>query len=128
MSKVIKQTYQIKASPEEVWEALVNPNYIEEWGGGSAKMDSKVGTEFELWSGDIHGKNIEVLKNRKLVQEWYSGDWQEPSIATFILFGGDRGTRLELIHEKVPKEDIKDIDQGWKDYYLGPIKEYLESK
>jgi hypothetical protein len=33
-----------------------------------------------------------------------------------------------LIHEDIPDENVKDINDGWKDYYLGPLNDYLEHK
>ena len=44
--KIIKQTYLINSSIEDVWQALVDPKYINAWGGGPAKMADKVGTKF----------------------------------------------------------------------------------
>ena len=61
MEKNIKKVYKISTAKDKVWQALINPTIIDEWGGGPSKMDSKVGTEFELWNGDIYGKNIEVI-------------------------------------------------------------------
>jgi uncharacterized protein YndB with AHSA1/START domain len=124
----IKQTYHIKAPIEEVWRALVDPQHIEAWGGGPAEMDDKVGTKFKLWGGDVYGKNTEVVPLNRLVQEWYSGNWPEPSIATFELSVEDGGTRVEFLHENVPEAEAEDIEQGWKDYYLGPLKDHLENK
>jgi uncharacterized protein YndB with AHSA1/START domain len=124
--KTIKQKYIIKAPVERVWQALVDPKIISKWGGGPAKMDDKVGTEFKLWGGDIHGKNLKVVKNKELVQDWYSEDWEKPSKATFKLSATKIGTVLELIHENVPPGDVADIADGWKEYYLGPLKDFLE--
>ena len=126
--KAIRQTYHIKASVEEVWRALVDPKYIEGWGGGPAKMSDKVGSQFSLWGGDIYGKNIEVIANKKLIQEWFGGKWDKPSIATFALSSKNDQTTIEFTHVDVPENEYKDIEQGWKDYYLGPIKKYLENK
>lgn len=56
--KTIKQTYLIKASLQDVWQALIDPVIIAKWGGGPAQMNDKVGTEFTLWGGEIYGKNI----------------------------------------------------------------------
>jgi activator of HSP90 ATPase len=128
MPKALKQEYEIKAPLAEVWKALVLPEYIEGWGGGPAKMDDKVGTEFSLWGGDIWGKNKEVVKEKKLVQDWFGGDWKEPSIATFELEEKDGETIVKLTHENLPEDDEDDFDAGWKDYYMGPMKEYLENK
>ena len=85
MKKTIKKVYKISATVDKVWNALVDPSVINEWGGGPSKMDSKIGTDFELWNGDIYGKNIEVVPKGKLVQEWFGGDWAKPSIVTFTL-------------------------------------------
>lgn len=126
--KKITQKYVIKSPIQEVWKALVDPKYIEGWGGGPAKMSDKVGSNFSLWGGDIHGKNIEVVINKKLVQEWFSGKWSKPSVATFNLSSKNDETTIEFTHENVPEEEFKDIEQGWCDYYLGPLKDYLENK
>ena len=126
--KTIVQDYHINASIEKVWEALVNVQDINNWGGGPAKMDDKPCTKFSLWGGDIYGTNIEVEVFKKLVQEWYGGKWEEPSIVTFKLKKERNTTNIELVNENVPDIEYDDIYQGWKDYYLGPLKEYLEEK
>lgn len=124
--KTIKQTYLINASPEKVWQALVDPEVIDKWGGGPAKTDDRVGTEFSLWGGDIHGKNLEVVKNKKLVQDWFGGDWPKASKVTFILKEKDGKTTIDLLHEDVPENEANDIADGWKECYLGPLKELVE--
>lgn len=109
-----------------VWQALVDPKVIDKWGGGKAKMSGSDGFNFSLWSGDVHGKNIKVVKEQELSQEWISGDWKEPSIATFKLSHKDGCTTLHLTNSNVPDEEADDIDKGWDDYYLGRIKDLLE--
>ncbi len=89
-------------------------------------MSGKVGAKFSFWGGDIWGKNTEVVKNKKLVQEWYGGEWPKPSIATFTLSKEKAGTRLDLLHTDVPADEVKNFDDGWRDYFLGPLKEYVE--
>jgi activator of HSP90 ATPase len=128
MSTIIKQTYEIKAPIKEVWRALTDEEIIQEWGGSPVKMDDKVGTEFEFWGGDIWGKNLEVESGKKLVQEWFGGDWKEPSKVTFVLSEKDGVTTVELTHENLPDEEVDNFDDGWKEYYMGPIKELLENK
>jgi len=125
----VKKSYLINAPVKEVWKALVDPVYIKNWGGGPAKMDDKVGTKFSMWGNQIHGKNLEVDQQKKLVQEWWGGRWDEPSITTFTLHSTATGkTRLKLLHTKIPNTEYKDIDKGWDEDYLGAIKKYLEKK
>lgn len=126
--KTIRQKYTIKAPVEKVWQALVDPKIIAKWGGGPAKMDDKVGTNFKLWGGDIHGQNLKVVKNKELTQDWISGDWEKPSRLTFKLSAVKDGTQVDLLQTEVPDEEYADIADGWKEYYLGPIKAYLENK
>ena len=126
--KTIKQTCLINSSLDEVWEALINPKYINAWGGGPSKMNDKKETRFEFWGGDIYGKNIDVIPLKKLVQEWFGGNWKKPSIVTFALREEKDGVKIDLLHTDIPDNEAKDIEQGWKEYYLGPLKEYLENK
>ena len=126
--KTIKQTYHVHSSLEEIWRALTDPKYIDAWGGGPAKMDEKVGTKFEFWGGDIHGKNIEAIPLKKLKQEWFAGKWDRPSIVTFTLTKENNAVNVDLLHTDIPDNEAKGIDEGWKEYFLGPLKECLENK
>lgn len=90
-------------------------------------MDDHVGTKFTLWDGDIHGTNLEVVKNKLLTQKWYGGEWEEPSTVTFTLKPSNKYTVIELIHKNVPEEEHDNISKGWKTYYLGPLKKLLEN-
>lgn len=124
--KTIKQTYLINASRQDVWQALIDPEIIDKWGGGPTRMNDRVGTEFSLWGGDIYGKNIKVVDGKELIQEWFGGKWENPSKVTFTLKEKDGAIEIDLLHEGVPDKEAKDIYQGWKTYYLGPLKKLLE--
>lgn len=121
--KLFTKTYSINASVQKVWSALIDPTVIVRWGGGPARMEAKSGTKFSLWGGDIHGTNIEVIPERKLTQEWYSGDWKKPSIVTFELSGN---TKVKLTHTNIPDVEFSDIKSGWDDYYMEPLKKLVE--
>ncbi len=124
--KKLTQKHSVRASINEIWQALTDPKIIESWGGGPAKMSGEEGFEFELWGGDIHGKNLMVLEHKKIVQEWYAGKWKKPSIVTFSLIEDGDKVEIELIHEDIPEEEFEKIEEGWKDYYIGPLKKLLE--
>lgn len=124
--KIIKQRYKINASARKVWNALVNPKRINEWGGGPAKMTDEVGFRFSLWKGSIFGKNIKVEKNKLLVQEWYAGRWDQPSIVTFALNENNGVTTVSLLHEDVPGNEEEDLKKSWKADYMNPLKNLVE--
>lgn len=124
--KNFKKYFIIPATPEDVFAALTNTFTIELWTGYKAIMDDQPGTEFSLWDGDITGRNLEVIKDKKLVQEWYFGDQVEKSLVTIKLFENKKGTQVELIHTNIPDEDYENITEGWINYYFGAIKEFFE--
>ena len=124
--KKFKKYFVIPAEPEEVFYALTNPFTIELWTGYPATMNAEAGTEFSLWEGDITGKNLEIITNKKIVQEWYFGDQPEKSIVTIKIFENKKGTQLEVIHENIPDEDFENIVEGWNEYYIGAIIEFFE--
>lgn len=124
---MIKQRYLIKAPISKVWEALVLPKVIDAWGAGPAKMDDKEGSTFSIWGGDIWGKNLEVIKGEKLVQEWYGGKWAKPSIVTFDLKSKGNMTEVNLVHKGAPVDEEADLADGWKKYYFGEIQKLLEN-
>ncbi len=122
----IHKAITIDAPVSKVWKALVSPEQIDKWGGGKAQMDDQTDTEFSLWGGDIHGKNIKVTPQVELIQEWFGGDWDKPSIVKFTLHSMLDKTILKLEHTDIPDKDQKKIDEGWDKYYLGPLKNSLE--
>ncbi len=124
----IKQTYEMHATPEQVFEALVNEEIIQNWSGDEAKMSPEVGARFSLWGGQMYGKNLEVVKNKKLVQEWCYDQWEAPSKVTFLLKISEEGTCVvELLHEDVPEKSLKSITDGWNLYYLGAMQEMFKA-
>ena len=126
MSKDLKVRIKVAAEPEDIYAALTNPFAIELWTDSPAKMSTEPGSEFELWGGDICGRNIEFEENFKIVQEWYFGDRPEESIVTIKLFKQGGKTQIEVTHINIPDEAYEDIKEGWQDSYLAAVKEFVE--
>lgn len=124
---MIRQRYKIYAPIEKVWGALTSEKIIEKWGGGPVKFVNKVNGKFSFWGGDIWGKNLEITNKKKLVQEWYGGNWDKPSRVTFILKSNGDTTSVELTHEDVPENEEADFADGWRRYYMGEVKKLLET-
>ena len=124
--KDYKQYITVEAEPEDVYACLTNPFTIELWSDMPAKMKAEEGTEFEMFEGDIAGKILELVPNEKVVQQWYFGEQEEPSIVTFKIHPGKGKVSLELRHTNIPDEAYEEMAEGWKKYYLGRIKEFLE--
>ena len=117
----IKQSYPMNASPAKVFKALTDPKIIAKWSGAKAKMSAKKGAAFEIWEGDMFGKNLSVIKDKKLVQEWCTRSFK--SKVTFTIKAKGKNSVVDLLHEDVPTKSKNDYASGWKDYYLGAIQD-----
>lgn len=129
-TKNIRQSVTIKASPHDVYEALMDSDKHAQFTGGEASISREVGGKFRIYGGDIEGVNLELIPDQKIVQSWRYSDWPKGhySKATFSLGKISIGTRLTFTQSGVPEEFYEDIRQGWRDYYWGPMKEMLEKK
>jgi len=123
--KTFKKTFKINAEPSDVYAALTNPFTIELWSGYPAKMSTEPGSEFSLWEGDIEGKNLEFIPDRKIVQEWYFGDQQEKSIVTINIFPDRDDSSVTVEHSNIPDDEFKNISEGWKEHYFDAITNFF---
>ena len=124
--KDFKSYYIIGSSPEEVYIALTNPATLQLWTGEPATMSTEPGSEFSLWEGSIEGKNISFEPGKKIVQEWYFGEQDEPSVVTILLHPHKQGTSAELRHSNIPDEAYSEIVDGWNDVYFGSLINFYE--
>lgn len=124
--KSFKKYYQIPAPPEEVYWALTKAQSIQLWTGAEAEFTEEPGTEFSFLEGDIVGKNLEFDYGKKIVQEWYFGEGNEPSIVTIKLHQDKKGTSLEFVQTNIPEADFEDFTQGLDEYYLGGLLDFFD--
>jgi uncharacterized protein YndB with AHSA1/START domain len=125
---VIEQRVFFEASPEAVYDALLDPKKHAEFTGSPATTSHEEGASFTAWGDYITGKNLELVKGEKIVQEWKTSEWPEGypvSRLELILTAKNRGTQLEMIHSNVPAEQVSEYSGGWKSAYWEPLKEYL---
>lgn len=119
--KTFKKSFKINAEPTDVYSAVTNPYTIELWSGYPAIMGSEPGSEFSLWEGDITGRNLEFVQDKKLVQEWFFGDQDEKSIVTITINPDRENSLVTVEHTNIPDEEFNDIAEGWREYYIGAI-------
>lgn len=129
MPKEFKTKLKINALPEEVYDALTKPFAIELWSGSPAIMSTEPGSEFELWEGDICGRNLKFEENKLIEQEWYFGEQEDPSIVTFRIYAeGKEKSSLLITQTNIPDEDYDDLIEGWESVYIDPLKHFLEDE
>jgi uncharacterized protein YndB with AHSA1/START domain len=128
----IHQHLHIKASPKEIYDAIVDPDKHAAFTGAPATMDPKVGGDYSAHGGYITGKNLELVPGKKIVQSWNAQEDNWPadyfSKITYDLKEENGGTTLNFTHEGVPEENVESITDGWITYYWEPLKEMMEGK
>ena len=130
-TSTITQKVVIPASPEEVYDAFVDPKKHSAFTGAEATGEPKVGAEITAWDGYITGKNLELEKGKRIVQEWSTSEWPEgytPSRLELTFRKVKDGTELTMVHSEVPAEQAEDYRQGWIDSYWDLLKAYFQKK
>lgn len=124
---MIRQKILISASPEEVYDALMDEEKHSEFTGASAKIENKVGGKFSVWDGYANGENLKLDPGKLIVQSWRASDWPhgKTSTVTYHLSSKENGCEIEFEHKDVPKEFEEDIRKGWSQFYWEPLKEYF---
>ncbi len=127
--KTINQKIIFKATPEEVYEMLMDSKKHSKFTGSKAKIGKKVGDKLSVYDGGLHGINIEIIPNKKIVQKWQCSmkDWPKThySKVSFSFKKIKEGTSLTFIQTGVPDKCASSINKGWKDYYWNPMKKML---
>jgi activator of HSP90 ATPase len=127
MSRIIKQTVTFKASPHQVYEALMDSKNHAAFTGGKASISRAVGGSFMAYDNYIAGKIVELVPDKKIIQDWRAVDWPEGyySRVTFEFTALPEGTRLDFTHADVPEGTEDEFTQGWIDNYWEPMKAFL---
>jgi activator of HSP90 ATPase len=124
MFKTIRQTIVLSAAPSQLYETILDPEKHAEFTQAAATNDKKAGGKFTAYDGYISGTNLELVKNRKIVQRWTAADLPKGVFTevTFEFKKHEKGTELVFTQKNVPEKSYKELTQGWKDYYWKPLK------
>lgn len=128
-SIALHQEVDFKASPQQIYEALLDAKQFSAFSGAPAEMNREVGGGFSLFGGHIIGRNLELIANRRIVQGWRVVTWDEGiySIARFELKAQPTSTtHLVFDHTGFPAGKKEHLEEGWKENYWGKLQKYLK--
>ena len=105
MSTPIHQEVTFQASPERVYESLMDSDRFSELTGLPATISGEVGGEFSLFGGGISGRNVELVPGRRIIQAWQARDLGDGaySIVHFELGRPGRPDEAHLRPHRVPR-------------------------
>ena len=99
--------------------------------GAPAKISAKVGAKYSVHGGYITGKNLQLVKNKLIVQSWRGSDWKHSDLdSTFVISLEQKGKDAVLLatHSNVPDKHYAGINKGWYTHYWNPWKRHLAGK
>lgn len=129
-TKQIRHVVRFNANPRAIYQALMNSKKHTAFTGAPAKIDAKVGGRFSAWGPHLRGVNVELIKNKRIVQAWRAKSWPKShySIATFELKRVRGGTPLVFTQTGIPARHVRDINGGWKSHYWDLLKKAFNKK
>jgi uncharacterized protein YndB with AHSA1/START domain len=128
-TKNIEHTVLIRATPKQVYDALISEKKHSQFTSKPAKIRAEVGAAFTCYGKYIKGINLDLKPGKRIVQAWRSGGWPDAhySIVTFVLSKQSANTtELDFTQIGVPADDYADKNRGWRTHYWEPLKEFLE--
>jgi len=126
--KAIHEELDFKASPERIYEALLDSKQFTAFSDGrAAEIHRDAGGTFSIFAGHIVGRNLELIPARRIVQAWRVVPWPAGiySIARFELRKQGSGTRIVFDHTGFPPELAGHLEDGWQENYWKPLKRHL---
>ncbi len=126
-SITIHQEIEFNASPQQLYEALLDSKQFTEFSGRPAEISHEVGGAFSLFKGHIIGRNVELVPNEGIVQAWRVVTWPEGaySIVRFELKPQGSGTHLVLDHIGFPEGLHDHLAAGWEENYWSLLKKHF---
>ena len=123
-TKTIRQSVTFKASPHDVYEALMDSKRHSKFTGAKANISREVSGKINAYGGYIKGVNVKLAPDKKIVQKWRGSDWLDKhySTATFELKKSGKGTKLTFVQTGVPEEQYDSISDGWAEHYWNKMK------
>jgi activator of HSP90 ATPase len=124
----IIQTISIKTSPSRVYSAITSAEQFSEVTGAAAQISADEGGAFSCFDGQISGRHIELVPDRRIVQAWRVKAWPEAvySVVKIDISESDDATTVELVHTGYPDGAAEHLEPGWHKMYWEPLKTYLE--
>jgi activator of HSP90 ATPase len=128
MKNGFKISAVIPATPAEIYRAWLSTKGHMSMTGSVARVSGKVGGRFTAWDGYIFGRTLELEQDQRIVQAWRTSEFPDDAPDSHLEVAFEKvksGTKVTLTHTGLPRGTAASYKQGWKDFYLTPMKKYF---
>jgi uncharacterized protein YndB with AHSA1/START domain len=122
----VEEVYAVP--PERIYEAWLDADAHGQFTGAKAAIDAKVGGKHTAHDEYIWGTFLELEHGRRIVQAWRTTEFPaeaHDSRVEVLLDQTEGGTRVTIIHSNIPEGQGEKYREGWREFYLEPLKLYL---
>ena len=90
-------------------------------------ISHELGGPFTLFGGYITGRQLEMVRDRRLVQAWRAGSWAagDFSVVKFVLEPQGQACQVTFDHEGFPASHGASLLYGWRVHYWEPLAKLL---
>src|SRR5215471_1941810 len=123
VKNIIREVIFQNTSAQVLYDLYMNAEKHSLISGSPVTITEKEGDAFSAHQGYITGKNLQLVKDRLIVQSWRAVNWDQAAVdSTFIIYltGQGNDVVLKMTHANVPGDSAADIDKGWFDHYWNP--------
>lgn len=116
----------IPANPRAIFEAWLTAQQHTAMTGSPATVAAD--GSFTAWDGYISGRTIEAVAHERIVQRWRSTDFPSDvpdSRLEVHLTPKGRGTLVRIVHLELPPGQEASYADGWREFYLVPMKAHF---
>jgi len=118
-----EQEVRIDATPDTVFDFLVEPEFMTQWMGTDAKLDARPGgvMRCDINGHDVaQGEYVVVERPHRVVMTWgwVGSDEMPPGSSTVevTLHADGAATVLRLVHSRIPASQTAAHGEGWTHY------------
>ncbi|KAI7908239.1 activator of Hsp90 ATPase [Cokeromyces recurvatus] len=123
---IINHSYEFKGvSARDIYETLLDSKRADIWSHNKSKISKKMGSEFQLFDGNVHGLLLQATPAKSILQTWRLKGWPKDHYSTVTISFTERpdGVLVNVNQVGVPAGQEEIIKRNWMGYYWTPIKD-----
>ena len=128
MPDAFRLTSTIPGLPERAYSAWLDATAHAAFTKAVAKVDPAIGGKFSTLDGYAHGRTVDLLIGRKIVQTWRTREFppSSPDSRLEIQFeAADGATRVTILHSALPDGHGEKYKKAWMERYFQPMRAYF---
>lgn len=125
--KTLALTDTFKCRAMDLFQAMLDESRVKAYTQSDCKIDSKVGGQFSLFSGNITGTFKELIPGERIEQAWRMKHWPDNvySHVSLKIEQLDDECKITLAQDGIPAPDYESVKTGWRSHQWERMKAIL---